>query len=88
MTKQCNLNLVMLYDPRSDTYTLLEHNLDPEVALKQVKQIRSENLPAFMVGQTTRHRAPEADNCASCKRDIVKIFAHWPKKPKHERRKK
>lgn len=88
MKKQCNLNLVMLYDSQTDTYMLFEHNLDPEVALKQVKQIRSETLPAFMVGQTSRHRAPEADDCASCKRDIKKLFAHWPKKPKHERRKK
>jgi hypothetical protein len=88
MTKQCNLSLVMLYDSRSDTYTLLEHNLDPEVALEQVKQIRSENLPAFMVGQTSRHRAPEADDCASCKRDITKFLHTGPRKPKHERRKK
>jgi hypothetical protein len=88
MKKQCSLNLVMLYHSRSDTYTLLEHNLDLKVALKQVRQIRSENLPAFTVRQTSRHRTLEADDCRSCKRDIAKAFAQWPKKPKYRRRNK
>jgi hypothetical protein len=86
MKKQCDLKLVILYDPRKETYTVVEHNLEPKDAVAQAVAMRKIRLPAFTVEQTTRHRAQEAEECPDCKRDVNRNFAAWASKP--ERRNK
>lgn len=87
MKKQYDLKLVILYDPHEETYTTVEHNLDPHDAAERAAAMRKERLPAFTVAQTTRHRKPEAEQCAACKRDVKHNFAAWPTKPKGETKK-
>lgn len=85
MEKPAELRLVILYDPREEIYTVVEHNLEPQDAAARVAAMRNDHLPAFTVEQTTRHREPEAEQCQACRRDVKRTFAAWPRKPKGER---
>lgn len=86
MKKACELKLVILYDPRNDTHTVVEHNLDPKDAVAEAVAMRKKRLPAFTVEQTTRHRASHREQCAACIRDVTKVFAVRAATPKKERR--
>lgn len=86
MKKQCELKLVILYDPRNETYTVVEHNLNLQDAVTRAVFLREKHLPAFTVAQTTCHRKLETEQCAACKRDVKRNFAAWPTKPKGEKK--
>lgn len=76
--------MVLLYDTREDTYTMLDHNLALKQASSQVESLRKDRLPAYYQRQRRRHRPPEAINCGTCDRDLdVMVFR--PPNPDYRR---
>jgi hypothetical protein len=65
-----NLKLVMLFDWRSQIYSICSHNLSPEDASAEVTELRRDGLPAFTVGQRSRHLQDDAWECEACRADV------------------
>jgi hypothetical protein len=40
----CNLKLVMLFEPRDESYCICSHNLSPEDARHELDELRDEGL--------------------------------------------
>lgn len=78
MKKPDDLKIVLLYTERDKTFTVLEHNLEPEEAETRTAALRNERLPTFAVLQTKRHREAEVMHCRACTRDVR--YAYWPHK--------
>ena len=56
-----NLKLIMYFDPEGQTFAIWDHNLTAEEALRESDRIRRKGLPAFTVGQRSRHKGEEAE---------------------------
>jgi hypothetical protein len=65
-----SLQLVMLFDPRKNTFCICSHNLSAEDASQEVAELRRDGLPAFTVDQRTRHTEVDAENCSACRADV------------------
>lgn len=61
------LRVVILYDLREQTYTVVGHNLRESAAEAEVVRLRGERLPAFHVAQPTAHAGGDAARCISCR---------------------
>ena len=65
-----NLKLIMYFDPEDQMYGIWDHNLTAEEASRESDRIRRKGLPAFTVGQRSRHKAEEAEDCGDCPGDV------------------
>lgn len=65
-------NLVLVYDRRSDSYMVLEHNLTAREAHEGIVRRQSGGDPAFVIPQARRHRSPDVADCRICRREIVR----------------
>lgn len=79
------LRLVILYDARSNTYTVCDHNLSAEGAERQVAEWREKLLPALTVDQRKRHATPDPQVCKPCRRDVGLASGLTPR-PRFKRR--
>jgi hypothetical protein len=61
-----SLHAVMLFSPKDETITFLDHNLSWEEARQQVDHLRRQRMPAFLTTQHRRHPAVDVDWCPSC----------------------
>jgi hypothetical protein len=84
-----DLKMLILYDLEDNEYAVVEHNLAADVATGRAVQMRAQNIPAFAVEQSTKHRTIEARNCKACERDVRGRFAvrQLRRRPKPIRRK-
>jgi len=77
--------LVILYDARSNAYTVFDHNLKPEEADAMVRDLRSKLLSALTVNQRVRHKREDAEACRACRQDVARASGLTPR-PRFQRR--
>jgi len=70
-----NLKLVMLFDPRDESYSICSHNLRAEGARQKLDELRDEGLFAFTVGQPSHHPPDDPDDCTACRAELAWLLA-------------
>ena len=83
-TVPSTLKLVILYNARTNAYTVCDHNLSPEDAEKQVAEWRRKAAVALVVNQRAPHETTDPQECLSC-RTAVEHASGLKPKPRFER---
>ena len=65
------MKAVVLYYAKTDTYMVVDHNLDDGEAERECKQLRADNFPALTLTQKGKHRAKEAEDCKACSKLVT-----------------
>jgi hypothetical protein len=68
---RCNLKLVMLLDPRDESYSICSHNLSAEDARQELDQLRGEGLFAITLDQRSSHPAEDPYDCTACRAELT-----------------
>jgi hypothetical protein len=68
----------MLFDSRNQTFCVCSHNLTAEEASQELDDLRRDGLPAFTVGQHSRHTAEDAEECPACRADVAHSVRESP----------
>ena len=71
----CHLKLVMLFDPRDESYSICSHNLSAEGARQKLDELRDEGHFAFTVDQSSHHPADDPDDCTACRAELAWLLA-------------
>jgi hypothetical protein len=71
----CNLKLVMLFDPRDESYSICSHNLSAEDARQKLDELRDEGLFAVIRDQPLHHAADNPDDCTACRAELAWLLA-------------
>jgi hypothetical protein len=79
------LKLVTRYDAGTNEYTVFRHNLTPEAADEAVRELSARLFGLFVVNQHQEHRAAEAEQCETCRRDVERT-SHVQPTPTPKRR--
>lgn len=74
--------LILLFDTREDTYTIINHNMTEEAAEAEMHRLRDvEKLPAFFMHQSKHtglndeaSHEGDAERCPDCEREITFVF--------------
>lgn len=69
------LKLVLLFNARDTSFTVLSHNLDGAEADEEVTRLRGDELPAFSLQQQGEHQALEAETCQACASAVRSVMA-------------
>ncbi len=64
------MKAVVLYYRKTDTYMVVDHNLEDAEAERECEQLRADNFPALTLTQKGKHRAKDAEDCKACSRLI------------------
>ena len=80
-----SLKLVILYDAKTNSYTICDHNLVPAEAEKQVARLKEQLVSALAVEQSTKHRNADPQACRACRRDVERASGLTPN-PTFQRR--
>ena len=78
------LKLVILYDAKSNVYTVCDHNLTPQEAEKEVAGWRAKSLVSLVVNQRNHHATPDPQECLACRQTVEQASGLKPK-PRFER---
>ncbi len=65
------MKIVVLYYAKTDTYMVVDHNLDDAAAERECRQLRSDKFPAFTFGQKGKHRAHDPEDCKACSKLVA-----------------
>jgi len=71
----CHLKLVMLFNPRDESYSICSHNLSAEGARQNLDELRDEGHFAFTVDQSSHHPADDPDDCTACRAELAWLLA-------------
>ena len=71
----CRLELVLLFDPRDESYSIWSHNLSAEDARRKLNELGEEGLFAFTVDQPSHHAVDNPDDCAACSAELARVLA-------------
>lgn len=66
------MKLVLLFDRRANTYTILGHNYEDEEADRIVREHRKKGGVAHHMSQSGTHEGPHA-SCRTCKRAVERM---------------
>ena len=61
------LKMVILFDPRDESFCVLSHNLSAEDASQELDELGHEGLFAIAVNQGSHHAADDPDDCTLCR---------------------
>ena len=78
--------LVIIYDGANNSYSVLAHNLNQEQAIELSQQPVGPQT-ALIVDQRRAHKTPNAEDCRTCRDDVIRAAKLQPQ-PKFKRRKK
>ena len=67
----CKLKLVMLLDPRDESYSICSHNLSAEEARQELDELRDEGLFAITLGQRSFHPTEDPYDCTACRAELA-----------------
>lgn len=59
------MKLILLFNTRNQSYTLIDHNLEDADAKRETDTLRQQGLPAFSHHQPTLHDA-DVQDCPYC----------------------
>ena len=68
---RCNLKLVMLLDPRDESYSICSHNLSAEDARQELDQLRGQGLFAITLDQRSSHPVEDPYDCTACREELT-----------------
>lgn len=63
------MNAIILYDPGTRKYSVLDHNVLDVIAKERAITLRKGQRPAYVMDQTTVHPG-EAEHCKICARTV------------------
>ncbi|PYP90817.1 MAG: hypothetical protein DMG65_09925 [Candidatus Angelobacter sp. Gp1-AA117] len=66
MTEE-NLRAVLRVDEKTKTFTPIAHNLSAEKAEAKVNELKTEDVQAQVLEQTSRHKGRSVKSCELCK---------------------
>ena len=67
-----NLKMVILFDPRDESFCVFSHNLSAEDASQELDQLRHEGLFALTADQGSHHAADYPDDCTLCRAELAR----------------
>lgn len=70
-----HLELVLLFDPRDESYSICSHNLSAEDARRKLNELGEEGLFAFTVDQPSHHAVDNTDDCTACSAELARVLA-------------
>jgi hypothetical protein len=65
------MKAVVLYYAKTDTYMVVDHNLDDVAAERECKQLRADTFPALTLTQKGKHRAKDPEECKACSKLVA-----------------
>ncbi len=65
------MKIVVLYYAKTDTYMVVDHNLDDAAAESECQQLRRDKFPTFTLEQKGKHRAQDPEDCKACSRLVA-----------------
>jgi hypothetical protein len=65
------MKMVVLYYTKTDTYMVVDHNLDDTEAERECKQMLADDFPALTITQRGKHRAKDAEDCRACSKLVA-----------------
>lgn len=66
------MKLVLLFDKKTNTYTVLGHNYEDAEADRIVRESRKKGIPAYHMSQEGSHEGSH-ESCRTCKRAIERM---------------
>jgi hypothetical protein len=69
------LKLILLFNSRDESFTVVSHNLSEGDADGEIKRLRGEELPAYSLAQSGEHAAADAESCRACARDVRDVMS-------------
>lgn len=79
------LKLIVLYNARTNEYTVSDHNLTLEEAERQLATYRAQDLQAIAVEQRARHQSTDPQACRACRNNVARALG-LGSKPQFQRR--
>lgn len=69
------LSLVLLFDPRDESYSICSHNLSAEDARRKLGEMGEEGFIAVTIDQLSHHPLDDPDDCTECRVELARVLA-------------